>query len=209
MADTLIDLLAAGADDAPALAAPGAPALGHGALRRHVRAVAGSLARHGIGRRDRVAVVLPNGPAMASAFLAVAAAAVAAPLNPAYRADEFDFYLGDLDARALVLPAGAGGPAREVAARRGIPVYELSEDAGAAGLFSLSGPAVGGAVPAGRRRPATPHSSCTRRGPRRGRRSYRSRTPISPRRRAISAPPSVSDPATAASTSCRCSTFTA
>ena len=149
MADTLIDLLAAGADDAPALIAPGAPALGHGALRRHVRAVAASLARHGVGRRDRVAIVLPNGPAMASAFLAVAAAAVAAPLNPAYRADEFDFYLGDLDARALVLPAGDSGPAREVAARRGIPVYELSGDARAAGLFSLAGPAVGGAAPAG------------------------------------------------------------
>ena len=51
----------------------------------------------GIGRGDRVAIVLPNGPEMATAFLAVAAGATTAPLNPAYRADEFEFYLTDLE----------------------------------------------------------------------------------------------------------------
>ena len=37
------------------------------------------------------------------AFLSVASAATSAPLNPAYRASEFDFYLSDLDAKALLV----------------------------------------------------------------------------------------------------------
>src|SRR5262245_37926864 len=50
----------------------------------------------GVSREDRVAVVAPNGPAMAIAFLGVASEAVCAPLNPAYTLNEFDFYLSDL-----------------------------------------------------------------------------------------------------------------
>ena len=57
--------------------------------------------RHGIGRGDRVAIVLPNGPEMATAFVASPRAPTTAPLNPAYREDEFDFYLSDLGAKAL------------------------------------------------------------------------------------------------------------
>ena len=48
---------------------------------------------------------------MATAFLAVAAGAVAAPLNPTYRGEEFEFYLTDLSAKALIVEAGASGPA--------------------------------------------------------------------------------------------------
>jgi len=48
-------------------------------------------------------MVLPNGPEMAAAFVAVAGAATTAPLNPAYTADEFAFYLDDLEARALLV----------------------------------------------------------------------------------------------------------
>ena len=149
MANTIPDLLAAGADSAPAVGAPGAPALTHAALRRHVRSTVETLNRRGIGRGDRVAIVLPNGPAMATAFLGVAAGAVAAPLNPAYRAPEFEFYLDDLGARALVAAAGQDSPARGAAARRGIPVLELAPEGPAAGLFGLSGPAAGPAVHSG------------------------------------------------------------
>jgi acyl-CoA synthetase (AMP-forming)/AMP-acid ligase II len=52
-----------------------------------------SLNALGIGRGDRVAIVLPNCPEMACAFVAVASCCTAAPLNMAYRADEFAFYL--------------------------------------------------------------------------------------------------------------------
>ena len=94
----------------------------------------------GVGRQDRVALVLPNGPEMAVAFLAVAAGAMCAPLNPAYSTDELDFYLTDLDAKALIVQAGMDSPARAVAQARGMQIIELSPMLEAeAGLFTLTG----------------------------------------------------------------------
>jgi acyl-CoA synthetase (AMP-forming)/AMP-acid ligase II len=79
---------------------------------------------------------------MATAFLGIASAATCAPLNPAYRPEEFEFYLADLGADALVVPGGAGSPAREVAHKLGVPVIELTPAAGAeAGVFALAGQA--------------------------------------------------------------------
>ncbi|HZD25467.1 MAG TPA: AMP-binding protein, partial [Alphaproteobacteria bacterium] len=84
--------------------------------------------------------VLPNGPEMAAAFVAVAGGATTAPLNPAYRTDEFDFYLGDLTAKALIVLRGEDSPARAVATQRGIPVLDLVPDGtGPAGSFTLEG----------------------------------------------------------------------
>ena len=92
----------------------------------------------GVGRGDRLAIVLPNGPEMAACFVAAACGTATAPLNPAYRADEFEFYLSDLKARALVVEAGSTSPAVEVAQRMGVPIIELLADTGAgAGSFTL------------------------------------------------------------------------
>ena len=136
--DTLEALLAVGRADDVALGAPGRPGLTYAALRDVIAQVRASLHAWGLGRKDRVALVLPNGPEMAAAFLAVASTATTAPLNPAYRADEFAFYLDDLQARALVVLEGQEGPAREVARERGIPLIELSPSAdGPAGHFTL------------------------------------------------------------------------
>ncbi|MEX0758071.1 MAG: acyl--CoA ligase, partial [Tistlia sp.] len=99
-----------------------------------------ALAARGIAAGDRVAIVLPNGPEMAAAFLGVASHASAAPLNPAYRAEEFAFYLDDLDARAIVLAEGVDSPVRALAAARGLPLLELAVPQGAAaGVFELAG----------------------------------------------------------------------
>ena len=48
-----------------------------------------------------------------------------APLNPAYSAGEFDFYLAGLDAKALIIEAGIDSPARTVAYARGLKIIEL------------------------------------------------------------------------------------
>nr|WP_294560361.1 AMP-binding protein [uncultured Rhodopila sp.] len=73
--------------------------------------------------------------------MTIACGAVTAPLNPAYKADEFAFYLGDLKASVLVVQAGADTPAREAAAAKGIPVVELLPEAdGPAGAFVLQPP---------------------------------------------------------------------
>ncbi len=111
-------------------------------LNDQMEGVVQSLNGVGIGRNDRVAIVLPNGMELAAAFLTIAAGATSAPLNPGYSRGEFDFYLSDLDAKALVLLAGADSPARQVAIDRKIPVIELSPLAGSRdNLFELVGSA--------------------------------------------------------------------
>jgi oxalate---CoA ligase len=137
-AETLSALAAAGRPEAPALLAEGRPPLTYAGLAHLMAETTAKLNGLGLGRNDRVAIVLPNGPEMAAAFLAIGAGAATAPLNPAYRADEFAFYLDDLGAKALVVAQGAETPARDVAARLGLAVLELASEAGAAaGAFRL------------------------------------------------------------------------
>jgi acyl-CoA synthetase (AMP-forming)/AMP-acid ligase II len=147
---TIVDLLRAGDPGAPAICAPDRAQMSRSELLRLVERTGGALRALGIRQGDAIAMVMPNGPEMAAAFLAVASWAVAAPLNPAYRADEFDFYLDDLGAKALMIEGALDSPARVVAARRKIPIIELTVDErGPAGGFTLS-------VPQGDAGPARP-----------------------------------------------------
>lgn len=139
---TVIELLQTGRDGDIALAAPERMPLTYQGLRTLVAQTVSALNGLGIGRNDRVAIVLPNGPEMAAAFIAIAAGATTAPLNPGYRADEFEFYLADLNAKALVVEQGSHSPAVAVAAKLGIPVLEIALPAAApAGVFELIKPA--------------------------------------------------------------------
>src|SRR5262249_55819018 len=89
-----------------------------------------------------VALVLPNGPELACAFLGVAAVARAAPLNPGYRLHELTFYLRDLNARALIVLAGDTTEARAAATDARVPLMDLPPRLhGPAGLFDLRCPA--------------------------------------------------------------------
>ena len=128
---------AAQSPQAEALSAPGRMHLSCQGLLRQVDFVIQALRSWGLGRRDRVALVLPNGPDMAVAFLGIAAGAACAPLNPIYQEKEFEFYLADLGVKALVVQAGMGSPAREVARRLGIAVIELHPEQ-EAGVFHLT-----------------------------------------------------------------------
>jgi acyl-CoA synthetase (AMP-forming)/AMP-acid ligase II len=131
-------LLERGQPDQAALAAPGRADLSHAELRTLVDRTLATLNSIGIGRNDRLAIVLPNGPEMAACFVAAACGVATAPLNPAYRAEEFEFYLSDLKARALVVEQGSTSPAVEVARRMGVPLIELVPDlAAGAGSFTL------------------------------------------------------------------------
>lgn len=125
--------------DCGAILAPDRPPLTYASLLETIRAEGAKLSSLGIRKADRIGIVLPNGPEMAVAFLATASHAVAAPLNPDYGANEFAFYLTDLNARALIVPSGSQSPAIGVANARGIPIVELQTEADApAGRFSLS-----------------------------------------------------------------------
>jgi amino acid adenylation domain-containing protein/non-ribosomal peptide synthase protein (TIGR01720 family) len=126
--------------DAPMLVASGRIPITYGRLQRHIDEVVQRLCALGVGCKDRVALALPTGPEMAVAFLAVAVGTTCAPLNPASSTDELALYLADLDATALIVPAGTDTPARAVAQARGIKIIELSPMIEAeAGLFTLAG----------------------------------------------------------------------
>ncbi len=148
-AKTLRALIETGADDATALSSPGGVPLTFAALRALTDRTISDLNGQGIGRGDRVAIVLPNGPEMAAAFIAVAAGTTSAPLNPAYKADEFEFYLSDLGAKLLIVAEGSDTPAIAIAEKLGVALARLAPtpEAGA-GSFTLSFAGQGGGKPA-------------------------------------------------------------
>jgi acyl-CoA synthetase (AMP-forming)/AMP-acid ligase II len=126
--------------EAPAILAQDRTPLTYGGLYQHVDKMGRMLRMMGIGRHDRIAVVLPNGPELAVAIVTVAASATCAPLNPAYGTEELGGYFADLQPRALMTSAGIDTPARRVALSRGISVIELSTTFDApAGIFTLKG----------------------------------------------------------------------
>lgn len=146
--------------NAAAIADVGRVSLSYLRLYVHVEQVVKRLNAVGLGRGDRVAIVLPGGPEMAATALAVSSCATSAPLNPAYRTDEFDFYLSDLKAKALIVDADSRSPAIDVAGRLGIRVLRcapLSEaegdslvlkgDDGASGVHAAGGARHGFAEP--------------------------------------------------------------
>jgi len=135
----LPELLSLGNDGQPAIGAPDQLDLTFKRLRLFITHTVAQLNNFGIGRNDRVAIVLDNGPEMALAFMSIASGATSAPLNAGYRADEFEFYLEDLKAKALVVKAGSASPAIAVAKKLGITIIELhpTPECGA-GTFTLS-----------------------------------------------------------------------
>jgi oxalate---CoA ligase len=138
MHTTLQQLLAGGADAAIAISAPGRPALTYRELRTLIAGTLASLNALGVGRNDRVGIVLNNGPEMATCYMACASGTTSAPLNPAYRADEFEFYLSDLNAKVLIVEQGSTSPSIDVAQKLGVRVVDLVVPAGApAGSFTL------------------------------------------------------------------------
>ncbi len=171
MANTVHELLMAGEGGAPAILVPEGPTLSFDDLRRQLDHLAGQLNAVGVGRGDRVAIVTPNGPAAAIGFLAVATCATAAPLNPAYREDEFRFYMDDLKAKALItLPDDAA--AAHAAAGNDVLRLALTGEPGSYTFVHRRH------RDRGRRRPSTPSLTtwrwcCTPPARRRDRRSCR------------------------------------
>ena len=73
------------------------------------------LAKLGVTPQAAVSIALPNSYAFIVAFLAASwQRAIAAPLNSAYKQDEFEFYIDDLSSAVALVPQGAfqqDGPA--------------------------------------------------------------------------------------------------
>lgn len=142
MPRTISSLIADHPADSLAIGAPDRDWLTYGELRQLADKTTQALHGFGVGRGDRVAIVLPNGPEMAAAFITVAQTATTAPLNPAYRQEEYEFYLEDLKAKALIVAGDYDGPALPAAEKHGVSVLRLtSAPSDPAGAFSLTGEA--------------------------------------------------------------------
>ena len=94
-------------------------------LKLFVNKIASQLAGNGILNKDRAAIVLPNGPFMASSFLSISSYMSAAPLNPSYKTDEYEFYLKDLNPKIVIVEPNSTNKVVEVAKNLNIPVCEM------------------------------------------------------------------------------------
>ncbi len=103
MNKTINELINTQKSDLNILGAPDRKWSTFGNLKTLSSYVNSQLRSYGVAVEDRVAIVLPNGPEMASAFLTMAQSCTTAPLNPNYREEEYLFYLKDLNAKALVV----------------------------------------------------------------------------------------------------------
>ena len=140
---TLLGLLTA-PDDRTALISPDLGIrITYGGLRKQVQDVASALAAAGVKRGDRIGMALPNGISNIVTFLAASMAGTAAPLNPAYKEEEFKFYLDDTNAKVLLLPPEGIDEARRAAGST-VPILAVEMDAN--GTVTLAGVSAGAAV---------------------------------------------------------------
>src|SRR5204862_8352441 len=128
MDSTLMTLWSRQFASQPAVFIPDGPEVTYGQLQQQVEAVTAALREGGVQAGEPIAIVLPNGPEYLVAFLATTwARAIAAPLNPGYKVEEFRFYLEDAGAKAIIVGPG-DHPAREAARQLQIPIWECGLD---------------------------------------------------------------------------------
>jgi acyl-CoA synthetase (AMP-forming)/AMP-acid ligase II len=134
---TLLDLISgARAGDTAIIVPEKDLRVSYASLKAQVVAVAETLAAAGARRGDRIGTALPNGLPNVVTFLAASMVGTAAPLNPAYKEDDFRFYLDDTAARFLLLPADGAEAARRAAGSR-VPILGVDlDDSGAVRLSS-------------------------------------------------------------------------
>ncbi len=131
--ETVSNLLSRGTEeqgDRTALLAPGRGALSYSGLAEEVDALACRLRALGVTSSDRIALVAPDGPEIAVAFLAASSVGACAPLNPRYTERELEPLLDDLAPAVLLVAAGLATRARDLARARDIHVLELEPRAG-------------------------------------------------------------------------------
>jgi acyl-CoA synthetase (AMP-forming)/AMP-acid ligase II len=108
----------------PAVFIPDGAEVTYGQLQSQIEAVTTALREGGIQAGAPIAIVLPNNLEYLVTFLASTwARAIAAPLNPGYKVEEFRFYMEDAGAKAVIVAPGEH-PAREAAQQLRIPIWE-------------------------------------------------------------------------------------
>jgi len=99
--------------------------LSYGEFKIFNEKISRQLAATNVKNSDRAAIVLPNGPLMASSFLSISSYMSAAPLNPLYKQEEFEFYLDDLKPKFLLVEPNSKSLAVIAAKNLNIPVFEM------------------------------------------------------------------------------------
>jgi acyl-CoA synthetase (AMP-forming)/AMP-acid ligase II/thioesterase domain-containing protein len=108
-----------------ALAGSGRQPMSFAELVAQLEYIASWCEQEGLVAGSRVATVLPDGPEAATAVMGLSSYLSCAPLNPAYKAPELRFYLGDMKASAVVVLEGHDGPAVSVAEELGLGLIRL------------------------------------------------------------------------------------
>ena len=135
---TLNHILNSGADHDIVFTAPDRSPITHSQLRSLVKNIGEQISSLGLRNGDRVAIVLPNGPEAATSFFCVANYFTAAPLNPNFTKQEYDFYLQDIAPKLIIVEEGGKNPVLESAGELNIPVAEARvRDTDPAGVFTL------------------------------------------------------------------------
>ena len=112
--------------------------LSYGEFKIFNEKISRQLAATNVKNSDRAAIVLPNGPLMASSFLSISSYMSAAPLNPLYKQEEFEFYLDDLKPKFLLVEPNSKSLAVIAAKNLNIPVFEMKiSDNQPLGTFEL------------------------------------------------------------------------
>ena len=107
-------------------------------LKLFINKISKQLAGNGLSNKDRAAIVLPNGPYMASSFLAISSYMSAAPLNPSYKSEEYEFYLKDLNPKIVLVEKNSENPVVDVAKKLKIELCEINpEKDGPSGIFNI------------------------------------------------------------------------
>ncbi len=107
-------------------------------LKSFIDKISKQLAGNGLSNKDRAAIVLPNGPYMASSFLAISSYMSAAPLNPSYKSEEYEFYIKDLNPKIVLVEKNSENPVVDVAKKLKIELCEINpEKDGPSGIFNI------------------------------------------------------------------------
>ena len=108
--------------------------------------------RAGTEPGEVIALALPNGPELITAFLGIATMGACAPLDPALTEDEYRFYLSRLRARTLILLDGAPGNASSAARSLGMRIASIHVPADRpAGAFEIIDAGIAPAAELGRK----------------------------------------------------------
>ncbi|WP_312562608.1 non-ribosomal peptide synthetase [Anaerospora sp.] len=123
--------------NAIAILAPQKQPITYDQLFQHLIKTTSSLRQFGIINTDRVALVMNNGPEMATAFLAIGSVSVCVPMNSKSSLSEFKTYLSAVKAKALVIAYGMSTEAIQAAMELEIEIITVKCEGDKAGIFNI------------------------------------------------------------------------